>query len=81
MALKVAEVPLECFYKLTDRDGGTGLGLAITRRAVLDHGGQIDFETEEGRGTTFRVVFPVIDEAGAGERGPSIEPAGGEAVP
>ena len=23
VALKVAEVPLECFYKLTDRDGGT----------------------------------------------------------
>ena len=25
VALKVAEVPLECFYKLTDRDGGTVL--------------------------------------------------------
>ena len=24
MALKVADVPLECFYKLTDRDGGQG---------------------------------------------------------
>lgn len=49
----------EPFY--TDKDGGTGLGLAITRRVVLDHGGQISFETEEGCGTTFHLWLPRIE--------------------
>jgi signal transduction histidine kinase len=42
----------------TRKKDGTGLGLAITRRAVLDHEGQIDFTTAEGRGTTFAVWLP-----------------------
>jgi signal transduction histidine kinase/CheY-like chemotaxis protein len=35
--------------------GGTGLGLALTKRLVEQMGGSITFESEEGRGTTFRV--------------------------
>jgi signal transduction histidine kinase len=46
---------------VTGKEGGSGLGLAITRRVVLDHGGQIDFETTVGEGTTFRVWLPCIE--------------------
>jgi len=35
--------------------GGTGLGLALTKRLVEQMGGSITFDSEEGRGTTFRV--------------------------
>jgi signal transduction histidine kinase len=47
---------------VTDKPGGTGLGLASTRRIVLDHEGQIDFESEIGKGTTFYVWLPREDD-------------------
>jgi signal transduction histidine kinase len=43
---------------VSDSPGGSGLGLAIARHVVLAHGGQIDFDTEVGKGTTFRVWLP-----------------------
>lgn len=38
---------------------GTGLGLAITQRVVEEHFGEIAFESERGRGTTFTIKIPL----------------------
>lgn len=43
----------------TTRKGGTGLGLANTFRFVQLHNGSIEFDTEAGRGTTFRIELPL----------------------
>jgi signal transduction histidine kinase len=37
---------------------GTGLGLAIAARIVDKHGGNLEFDTEVGKGTIFRIVLP-----------------------
>lgn len=39
---------------------GTGQGLALAYQCVVErHNGEIGFETEEGRGTTFRIKLPI----------------------
>ena len=43
----------------TTRPGGTGIGLANTFRFVQLHNGRIDFESEAGHGTTFRLELPL----------------------
>ena len=42
----------------TTKPSGTGLGLSIAARIVEKHGGALEFQTQPGRGTTFRIVLP-----------------------
>src|SRR5262249_22797786 len=50
----------ERFYRVeaSRPSGGMGLGLAITRWTVEANGGRVEVESEEGRGSLFRVVLP-----------------------
>ena len=43
----------------TTKETGTGLGLALSYKIVDEHGGMVDFRSEAGAGTTFRVTLPV----------------------
>ncbi len=51
----------ERFYRVdkarSRASGGAGLGLAIARWAIERQGGQIELESELGRGSLFRVVM------------------------
>jgi signal transduction histidine kinase len=44
------------------RKGGTGLGLPISARIIDRHGGTLNFETQPGRGTVFRVALPAYEK-------------------
>jgi signal transduction histidine kinase len=54
----------------TTRPGGTGISLANTFRFIQLHNGQIEFESEPGQGTTFRVELPLVRIAE--ESGPKV---------
>jgi signal transduction histidine kinase len=48
------------FFTTKEIGKGTGQGLAIARSVVVDkHGGALEFETQEGRGTVFVVQLPL----------------------
>jgi len=46
------------FFTTKEHGKGTGLGLAITQRIVRSHGGAIQVESQQYRGTHFKVYFP-----------------------
>jgi PAS domain S-box-containing protein len=57
MDYEVKQKAFTSFFTTKTR-GGTGLGLLLTRKLVQQHGGFIDFVSEPGQGTTFRLSFP-----------------------
>ncbi len=61
----------------TTKASGTGLGLLIVRRIVRDHGGEMQIESHEGRGTTVRILLPLPERRvrllTAGEPSPTKE--------
>ncbi len=52
----------ERFYRVdrarSREQGGTGLGLSIVKHIIQTHGGEVDVESQPGRGTTFRFTLP-----------------------
>ncbi len=52
---------LEPFYS-TKGKRGTGLGLAMVYGVMGRHGGSVEIMSEPGRGSTFRLVFPVREK-------------------
>jgi len=61
MAPEVRQRLFEPFF--TTKEKGSGLGLAIVQRIIEGNGGYVTVESQEGRGTVFRVSVPAGSEA------------------
>jgi two-component system, NtrC family, sensor kinase len=53
----------EPFFTTKEVGKGTGQGLSIAHNVIKAHGGKLEFVTEIGKGTTFTVRLPLLDEA------------------
>ncbi len=56
---KIQKKIFEPFYTTKPLGEGTGLGLDIVKKIVDKHNGKIEIESEEGVGTTFKVMLPI----------------------
>ena len=54
----IKESIFDPFFTTKEAGAGTGLGLAIVMQAAEDHGGWVELESEEGKGSCFKVYIP-----------------------
>src|SRR5256885_11532828 len=65
----------------TTKPGGSGIGLAQTYQIMQWHYGSVEFESQDGKGTTFRLRLPLTEIQANGAKEDRLEtglaPAGG----
>ncbi|MDX2441795.1 MAG: ATP-binding protein, partial [Desulfobacterales bacterium] len=52
------------FFTTKDVDQGTGLGLSVAHGIITAHGGEINVQSQKGKGSRFEIRFPLTCEDG-----------------
>jgi two-component system CheB/CheR fusion protein len=59
---KYADKIFALFHRLNTKDKyeGSGIGLSVTKKIIDKHGGAISAHSEEGVGSEFKIVLPLV---------------------
>ncbi len=49
----------------TKKEKGTGIGLSVSYKIIQSHNGRIEVESQEGKGSTFTVILPIVFQSPA----------------
>ncbi|MCK4978860.1 MAG: response regulator, partial [Candidatus Delongbacteria bacterium] len=63
----------EPYFTTKGKDEGTGLGLSVVLGIVKSHGGKIYTKSQPGKGSMFRIYFPLLEEKGINKKNKKIE--------